>query len=228
MLMDLISFKKLNDAFKYALIGIFLYPIPVFLGHLFPGVFIDLIDKDLSFPQFIRYLLIVTPCFSIFFLIAAIKITKASIGIMFEKQIRIVFRIIILLYVISSITISVSAIFSNFELALFTNNFKTILWRGAAIFSFVYVSYIYYKLNELEWSIVSLGFLAISLFEDIYYYLQRIESLKYRIKSFSIDETLLLMSAIVLFCTVFLIINLKRKIGKAIKRKTPDEESRVY
>lgn len=221
--MDLVALKKLNDSFKYALIGIFLYPVLVFLGHLFPGVFIDLIDQEMSFSQFIRLLLIIAPCFSIFFLISVFKITTVDIGILFEKQIRIIFRIVIILYVLSAITISVSALFSNLELAEFTNNFKTIFWRGGSMFAFLYIAYLYFEFNELEWGIVSLGFLIISLFEDIYYYSLRIESLTHKTKAFSIDETLLLLSAVVLFSTIFLIQNLRNKISKLIKRKIPDQ-----
>jgi len=220
--MDLISLKELNNGLKYVLIGILLYPVPVFVGHLFPGMFIGLVDEELSFVQFIRYLLIITPCFSIFFLFAIIKLTKANIGIMFEKPLKIVFRALMVLYVLTSISISVSAIFSNMEFAVFINNFKTVLWRGGGVLLFIYMAYIYFKLNELEWGMVSLGFLAISLFEDIYYYLLKIESLHYKIKSYSIDETLLLMSAIVLFSTIFLILNLRKKIDMAIKRHYPD------
>lgn len=219
--MDKKSLKILSDGFKYALIGILLYPVPVFVGHLFSGYFVDFINTELTYSQFLRYLLIITPCFSSFFLIAVIKLTKVKIGFIYENQVQLVFKIVMFFYVLLAITISVSALLSNNYLLNLTQDFKTVVWRIGGIFSFIYIAYVYFELNELEWGIVTLGFLAISLFEDIYYYLLRIEALTEKVKAYSIDETLLLMSAIVLFGTMFLIANLRIKIHKAIKRN-PD------
>lgn len=220
--MDKQSLQTLNDGFKYALIGIFLYPVMVFLAHLFPEIFMEIIEERITYPDFIRYMLIITPCFSTFFLIAVFKLTKVKVNIPFERQIVLIFKVVMTFYVLLSFVISFSALFSNLQLAEFTNSFKTVLWRAGGIFSFIYIAYVYFELNELEWGIVTFGFLAISLFEDIYYYLLRIEAIKNKQKTYAMDETLLLMSAIVLFGTIFLIMNLRSKISRNIKRKNPD------
>ena len=219
--MDNKSLKNLSDGFRYALIGIMLYPVPVFLAHLFSGYFIDIINSDLSYSSIIKSVLIITPSFSFFFFLAVMKLTGVDIGIKYEKQIQRIFRVVMFCYVLMAVVISLSALFSNTYLLNLTEDFKTVLWRVGGIFSFIYIAFVYFELNELEWGIITLGFLAISLFEDIYYYLLRIEALTEKLNSYTIDETLLLMSAIVLFGTMFLIANLVYKLNRAIKRN-PD------
>lgn len=175
LVMDKDDLIKLKLSVFFVFLGIIGYPFTIYFAHFFPNFFIDTFAPGLSRETFIRFILSVSPMFSVFFLIAAWNFTSIQIGSNFDRIIKISIRIIFLVYFIFVIYIPFSAIAGSIYKLSTVVTIKTIIWRFVCIFAYLYFAYLFLNFRDKANSIITMAVLMINLIQDLTYYFLQIE-----------------------------------------------------
>lgn len=210
--------KSIKESMTLYIAGVLLYPSVVYAVYIFYPSIQGVFDVNLTVTQFLRYILMVIPFFSLLLLYASWKLSSVSFGYAGEIFLRYFLRIFAFLYASLAVAVAVSAFEGKLEIGYFINNFKTIIWRLGSVFAMVYMVLIFFKMRQPEWGYISLGFMFVSLSQDIYFYLTKIENIVNHSVKNNIDKTLLLLTLIVFFGGVIVLIKLRIQAAKNLEK----------
>lgn len=195
--------KKIRLGFILALIGVILYPVVVFLGHITAKYIIDFLSLDISYPDYIRYILTYSPIFSILILIGGFLFTFPEFNFWGANIVKKFIRTLLIFYFILAFIISYYSLNNDIYGAVVYADLKSVIWRLLVCSYLVYLSIYFYYFELNKWMIYSIIILFLSLIQDFIYYTIKLITL-FNVQQNENIETIQLIATIFIFVALII------------------------